>query len=208
MYPSGANEKAFDAKIVLLGNSGVGKTSLVWRYIHGCYSTDQPSTIGASFMTKRIYVDDWKVKFQIWDTAGQERFRSMTPMYYRAAAAAILVYDITSHESFDAVKQWVEELKSNVEGNIVIAIAGHKLDLEEYRQVRYARAKEYADSIGAALFETSAMNNSGIEDLFNEVARRLSSRQSTMGNVGNKHDSEALEHFLGHNDPPKSSCCS
>merc|ERR1711974_92550 len=99
----GDKEQTCDAKLVLLGNSGVGKTSVVLRYVQGVYSLDQPSTIGASFMTKRMFLDDWKVKLQIWDTAGQERFRSMAPMYYRGASAAILVYDITSVESFENV---------------------------------------------------------------------------------------------------------
>jgi len=128
-------------------------------------------------MTKRIFVDDWKVKFQIWDTAGQERFRSMTPMYYRAASAAILVYDITSQDSFEAVKEWVQELKTNVEDDIVISIAGHKVDLEHARQVNRLQAAEFASKIGAVLYETSALSNNGIEELFDHMARNLIEKQ-------------------------------
>jgi len=162
-----------DAKLVLLGNSGVGKTSLVYRYVQGAFSGELSSTIGASFMTKRMFVDGVKVKLQIWDTAGQERFRSMTPMYYRAASAAILVYDVTAHESFEAVREWVDELSNNVEGDIVLAIAGNKVDLASYKQVQTKKAKAYADSIGAIFYETSAMTNEGIEDLFLDISRRL-----------------------------------
>ena len=165
--------KSCDAKLVLLGNSGVGKTSVVLRYVQGVYSLDQPSTIGASFMTKRMFLDDWKVKLQIWDTAGQERFRSMTPMYYRGASAAILVYDVTSVESFECVKDWVTELRTQVQHDIVLAIAGNKKDLEEQRTVKLAKAKEYADSVGAIIYETSAKDNEGIEELFVDVSRRL-----------------------------------
>mmetsp|Transcript_3845 Transcript_3845/g.6234 ORF Transcript_3845/g.6234 Transcript_3845/m.6234 type:complete len:205 (-) Transcript_3845:42-656(-) len=166
-------EQTCDAKLVLLGNSGVGKTSVVLRYVQGVYSLDQPSTIGASFMTKRMFLDDWKVKLQIWDTAGQERFRSMTPMYYRGASAAILVYDITSVESFECVKDWVVELRTQVQHDIVLAIAGNKKDLEEQRQVKLAKAQEYAESVGAIIYETSAKDNEGIEELFVDVSRRL-----------------------------------
>jgi len=188
MKESNSTETSFDAKIVVLGNSGVGKTSLVYRYVHGSYSNDQPSTIGASFMTKRIFVDDWKVKFQIWDTAGQERFRSMTPMYYRAASGAILVYDITSNESFDSVKDWVEELRTKVEDDIVIAIAGHKLDLEKLRQVNRNVAIEYSKKIGALHYETSALNNNGIEELFENLARQLIQKQKTSEKVTKKEN--------------------
>eukprot|EP01104_Vermistella_antarctica_P012703 TRINITY_DN3721_c0_g1_i1.p1 TRINITY_DN3721_c0_g1~~TRINITY_DN3721_c0_g1_i1.p1 ORF type:complete len:220 (+),score=50.71 TRINITY_DN3721_c0_g1_i1:217-876(+) len=168
-----ASPLSCDAKIVLLGNSGVGKTCLVYRYVQGSYSGDLTSTIGASFMTKRMFLDGVKVKLQIWDTAGQERFRSMTPMYYRAASAAILVYDVTSHESFEAVKEWVDELRSNVEEDVIIAIAGNKVDLVDYRQVSTKKAKDYAENIGAVFFETSALSAQGVEDLFGEISRGL-----------------------------------
>jgi len=167
----------FDAKIVLLGNSGVGKTSLVLRYVQGTYTTEQNSTIGASFMTKRMFLDDWKIKLQIWDTAGQERFKSMTPMYYRGANAAILVYDCTQSDSFECVKDWVRELNTNVRSDIVIAIAGNKTDLEP-RVISFAKAKEYAESIDALLFETSAKQDKGIEDLFFAVARKMIDTQT------------------------------
>eukprot|EP01113_Clastostelium_recurvatum_P025272 TRINITY_DN3040_c0_g1_i3.p1 TRINITY_DN3040_c0_g1~~TRINITY_DN3040_c0_g1_i3.p1 ORF type:complete len:146 (+),score=18.80 TRINITY_DN3040_c0_g1_i3:137-574(+) len=126
----------YDAKIVLLGNSGVGKTSIALRYVQGSFSNDQPLTVGASFMTKRMFMPDCTVKLQIWDTAGQERFRSMTPMYYRGASAAILVYDVTQPDSFECVQGWVRELRANTHNNeIVIAIAGNKTDLIAHRQV-------------------------------------------------------------------------
>jgi len=163
----------FDAKLVLLGNSGVGKTSLVLRYVQGTYTPDQSSTIGASFMTKRMHVQDFKLKLQIWDTAGQERFRSMTPMYYRGANAAILVYDITADDSFQAVKDWVSELTANIRTEIVIAIAGNKCDLDSHRAVPFSKAKSYAEGIGAICIETSAKDDKGIEDLFIQISMKL-----------------------------------
>eukprot|EP01113_Clastostelium_recurvatum_P025270 TRINITY_DN3040_c0_g1_i1.p1 TRINITY_DN3040_c0_g1~~TRINITY_DN3040_c0_g1_i1.p1 ORF type:complete len:219 (+),score=24.52 TRINITY_DN3040_c0_g1_i1:137-793(+) len=164
----------YDAKIVLLGNSGVGKTSIALRYVQGSFSNDQPLTVGASFMTKRMFMPDCTVKLQIWDTAGQERFRSMTPMYYRGASAAILVYDVTQPDSFECVQGWVRELRANTHNNeIVIAIAGNKTDLIAHRQVPKIKAEEYARTIGALVYETSSKDNVNIENLFQEVATSI-----------------------------------
>ncbi|GAA96009.1 uncharacterized protein L969DRAFT_16295 [Mixia osmundae IAM 14324] len=118
-----------EAKVVILGSQGVGKTSLVHTYIHGEFSNASMSTIGASFATKKIVIDDVRVRLQIWDTAGQERFRSMAPIYYRGSQAAVLVYDITNEESFWDVRRWLDELNGNTDGPIVIHIVGSKLDL-------------------------------------------------------------------------------
>ncbi|KAI9494819.1 ras family-domain-containing protein [Zychaea mexicana] len=106
MYAS--SRETLEAKVVVLGATGVGKTSVVIRYVQKTFSASSTSTIGASFMTKKLTVDDCHVRLQIWDTAGQERFRAMAPMYYRGAQAAILVYDITSEESFSDMNTWVE----------------------------------------------------------------------------------------------------
>ncbi|KAN0064152.1 hypothetical protein ACQY0O_003319 [Thecaphora frezii] len=119
-----------EAKVVILGTQGVGKTSLVHRYTSGQFSASSiPSTIGASFLTKKLIVDGVKVRLQLWDTAGQERFRSMAPMYYRGSNAAVIVYDITSMQSFMDVKSWIEELRKNMSYDLVIHVVGAKLDL-------------------------------------------------------------------------------
>jgi GTPase SAR1 family protein len=219
--------------VCVRGVSGVGKTSVVLRYVQGVYSLDQPSTIGASFMTKRMCVIShthrslsspsltlnqptnlkpknqkiqvfgrlesqaadlghggsrtvrlvlpaslFALPFADLSSSGCHSFRSMTPMYYRGASAAILVYDITSVESFECVKDWVNELRTQVQHDIVLAIAGNKSDLEEQRQVKLAKAKEYADSVGAIIYETSAKDNAGIEELFVDVSRRLIDMQN------------------------------
>jgi len=165
--------KEYEAKVVLLGNSGVGKTSLVFRYVQGEFKDAQNCTIGATFLTKRMFVNNSVVKLQIWDTAGQERFRSMTPMYYRGSAAAILVYDITNQQSFDSVKGWVEELMQNLSEPIIITIAGNKSDLEAQKQVSTKDAQIYADGINAAFFEVSAKQDKGLEELFLHVCQCL-----------------------------------
>lgn len=134
-YSSRASHEAqrnnqLEAKIVLLGRQGVGKTSLVHRYITGKFSSTLPMTIGASFLVKKLdFEGGIKVRLQIWDTAGQERFRSMAPMYYRGAHAAILVYDITNDESLSDIRVWLDELRQNMSSDLIVHIVGNKADL-------------------------------------------------------------------------------
>ncbi|KAK4047258.1 hypothetical protein OIV83_005562 [Microbotryomycetes sp. JL201] len=131
-----------EAKVVILGSQGVGKTSIVHRYTSGHFSYSLSSTIGASFLTKKLVVDGCKVRLQIWDTAGQERFRSMAPLYYRGALAAILVYDITNEDSFDDIKVWLDELRRNMSPDLIIHVVGSKADLAaNLRQVDLQEAK-------------------------------------------------------------------
>ncbi|KAI0034421.1 P-loop containing nucleoside triphosphate hydrolase protein [Vararia minispora EC-137] len=130
------NDNGIDAKIVVMGNTGVGKTSLLQRYTQNKFDPkNTTSTTGAFFVTKKVFVNGTKVRLQLWDTAGQERFRSMAPMYYRGANAALLLYDITSLASFNDVKGWLEELKKNCGPDLIIYIVGSKRDLHCYRQV-------------------------------------------------------------------------
>jgi len=157
-------------KVVILGDSGVGKTSLITRYIEGGFQKTIP-TISASFWTKKMVVDRTKVTLQIWDTAGQERFRSLTSLYYRGANAAILVYDQTDVNGFESVKNWVNELKENTQGEVLIFIAANKVDLPS--KVDNLYVQEYAKSINAQLFYTSAKENKGIEDLFKSIVAEL-----------------------------------
>ena len=140
--------------------------------------------LSASFMSKLLLVDGSPIKFQIWDTAGQEKYHSLAPMYYRGAAAAIIVYDITRAASFQTLKNWVRELQQLGPENIVIAVCGNKSDLEDKREVSTAEAKAYADEIQALFLETSAKLNKNVQDLFVDMSRRLPKPQeSTFGEV-------------------------
>lgn len=165
--------RTLEAKVVVLGAQGVGKTSLVVRYIGKMFNHHISPTIGASFFTCKINVEDTRVKLQVWDTAGQERFRSMAPMYYRNANAALLVFDITSHESFEAVMGWVKELQRNVEEPLVLNLVGNKTDLVAQRQVTKDEAVQYALNIGGSYFESSALQDHGVEELFLDTALRI-----------------------------------
>ncbi|KAK7096090.1 uncharacterized protein [Littorina saxatilis] len=178
------NMKSIEAKVVVLGSQGVGKTSVVIRYVGGMFSKAVSPTIGASFFTYKMTLDGYRVKLQVWDTAGQERFRSMAPMYYRKANAAMLVYDITSLESFYDIKDWVKELRKNVDTPIAMCLLGNKSDLDSGRKVSTAEAAEYAASIEALFFETSALKNLGIEDAFLQVSKQLLKMYETYPNSG------------------------
>merc|ERR1712013_835365 len=125
--------------------TSVGKSSIVIRFVKGQFSEYQESTIGAAFLTQTVPLNDTTVKFEIWDTAGQERYHSLAPMYYRGAAAAIVVYDITNRDTFQRAKQWVKELQRQGNPNIVIALAGNKVDLTTNRIVEYDEASAYAE---------------------------------------------------------------
>ncbi|KAJ7638509.1 P-loop containing nucleoside triphosphate hydrolase protein [Roridomyces roridus] len=135
-YSRARYEEGIDSKIVVMGNSGVGKTSLLQRYTQNKFDPkNTTSTSGAFFVTKKVYVNGLKVRLQLWDTAGQERFRSMAPMYYRGANAALLLYDITNASTFDDIRGWLEELKKNCQPELIIYIVGSKADLSSHRQV-------------------------------------------------------------------------
>ncbi|XP_065187620.1 uncharacterized protein LOC135818199 [Sycon ciliatum] len=163
-----------EAKIVVLGAQGAGKTSLVLRHMNKSqFSSAVSPTIGASFFTSRMTVDVDRVKLQLWDTAGQERFRSMAPMYYRNANAALIVYDITAADTFEAVASWVAELRQNVDYKMVLCLIGNKVDLEDRRVVTKRAGQEYANSIDASFFETSALGNICVHEAFLQVALDL-----------------------------------
>jgi len=172
------NNKIFQFKLVLLGESAVGKSSLVLRFVKGQFLDYQESTIGAAFLTQTVCLNDTTVKFEIWDTAGQERYHSLAPMYYRGAQAAIVVYDITSYDSFDRAKKWVKELQRQGNPNIVIALAGNKVDLASKRAVEIEEAQPYAEENGILFMETSAKTAANVNELFVAIAKKLPKNQT------------------------------
>eukprot|EP01095_Lingulamoeba_sp_RSL-Kostka_P005485 TRINITY_DN1681_c5_g1_i1.p1 TRINITY_DN1681_c5_g1~~TRINITY_DN1681_c5_g1_i1.p1 ORF type:complete len:205 (+),score=61.27 TRINITY_DN1681_c5_g1_i1:103-717(+) len=167
------NNNVFQFKLVLLGESAVGKSSLVLRFVKDQFLEYQESTIGAAFLTQTVRLNETTIKFEIWDTAGQERYHSLAPMYYRGAQAAIVVYDITSADSFDRAKNWIKELQRQGNPNICIALAGNKCDLEERRAVESADAELYATENGILFMETSAKTPTNVNKLFVAIAKEL-----------------------------------
>ncbi|CAL8281855.1 unnamed protein product [Merluccius merluccius] len=168
-----ATNKIFQFKLVLLGESAVGKSSLVLRFVKGQFQEYQESTIGAAFLTQTVCLDETTVKFEIWDTAGQERYHSLAPMYYRGAQAAIVVYDITNADTFSRAKTWVKELQRQASPNIVIALAGNKADMADTRAVEHQEAQVYADDNSLLFLETSAKTALNVNEVFMAIAKKL-----------------------------------
>ncbi|GAB5357523.1 hypothetical protein AAMO2058_000381700 [Amorphochlora amoebiformis] len=186
-------------KLVLLGDAAVGKSSCVERFVKNEFFEFQQPTIGAAFLTQTIPLDEYIVKFEIWDTAGQERYRSLAPMYYRGAAAALVVYDITDPDSFMGARTWIEELQRQGSADIVIGLAGNKLDLASQRKVDSKEAKSYADENGCIFFETSAKTGANVQEIFVAIAQKLPKNVAPPQN-------DTIQ-ILTSDDRPQSGCC-
>jgi Ras-related protein Rab-5C len=163
---------------VVLGDSGVGKSSFISRFVKQTFDDYTESTPAASFLSKSLVVDGVEVKFNIWDTAGQERFHAIAKVYYRDAAAAILVYDITNAASYEGLKKWVKELRSTVGSDIAIAVVGNKEDLVEREAVDVVTAKRFAEVNHAAYCKSSAKTDYGIGEVFTQIVKLVKPQRS------------------------------
>lgn len=210
-----------EAKIVILGEQNVGKTSfvVVFNPDSGEESANKTSsklervtsTIGASFVTCRVKVKDKLVRMQVWDTAGQERFKSMAPLYYRKANAAVIMYDVSSHASFQAAKMWINELKRNVEAPLLMLLVGNKSDLSELRVVSHEQGYSYATSVGALFCETSAAFQKGVYEAFFLLATSLVAYEEEHSNFQYKFKADSAVHLQqqcdDQSDEMTSNCC-
>ncbi|XP_075687625.1 ras-related protein Rab-17 [Rhinoderma darwinii] len=160
---------AYVFKLVVLGNTDVGKSSLVLRYIRDDFH-ETVSTTGCAFFSQRVYLQGKSLDFEIWDTAGQERYHSVCHLYYRGASAALLVYDITSKETFSRAQLWLQELqKCFISGEMVIALVGNKTDLHDERKVSREDAEAFAEQNQLLFMETSAKTGNGVKEVFEAV---------------------------------------
>ena len=162
-------------KILLLGESSVGKTSIILRYIENSFNQSDISTCGIDVKCKYVSSDDKKIKLDIWDTAGQERFRGLTKNYFRGAHGFILVYDITNKLSFDKLKGWIKDAKEKIqdENSFKMAIVGNKKDCENMRQVDFQTLKAFGEENNVIFSEVSAKTGEGVEQIFNDFVREL-----------------------------------
>jgi small GTP-binding protein len=174
-------------KIVLIGDSGVGKTNLLSRFTRDQFNPESKSTIGVEFATQTIPYDDKVVKAQIWDTAGQERYRAITSAYYRGAVGALLLYDITSMTSFQSASRWLKELRENADPNIVVMVVGNKSDLADKRVVQTHDAVEFARTEQVFFLETSAKDSINVHEAFTtlirEVLKKLGEKRLEVGSA-------------------------
>lgn len=160
-------------KVVLIGDSGVGKSNLLSRFTRNEFSLESKSTIGVEFATRTINVDNKMIKAQIWDTAGQERYRAITSAYYRGAVGALLVYDITRHVTFENVERWLKELKDHTDTNIVVMLVGNKADLRHLRAVPTEDGQSFAERESLYFMETSALESTNVEHAFQQVLTQI-----------------------------------
>lgn len=199
-------------KLVLLGESAVGKSSIVQRFVKGSFDELRESTIGAAFLTQSVPLDDQDVvvKFEIWDTAGQERYRSLASMYYRNAHAALVVYDITSRESLDKAKYWIRELQKQANQDTLIVLVGNKSDMQDQRAITRSEVAAMAaemgqgdrdgdgdvndDDNGIMTREVSAKTGDGVQELFRDVAMRMPiDKQQARGNGSGKGKTQGVD---------------
>lgn len=193
--------EAVDIKVVLVGAASVGKTCIVQRATSGQFNQSTTPTLGASYISKTMNVDDIRVNLQIWDTAGQERYKGMAPMYYRGAHVALVVFALDSLESFYSVDEWFESIESNTTSKVIYFLVGNKSDIQE-RTVSTEQGTQKAEQHGATFIEVSAKTGDGIDDLFVQIPKYyLESCTNT-----NKPDEKAVN-LENQNGKSKGGCC-
>jgi Ras-related protein Rab-6A len=160
-------------KLVFLGEQAVGKTSIITRFMYDTFDNNYQATIGIDFLSKTMYLDDRTVRLQLWDTAGQERFRSLIPSYIRDSSVAVVVYDVTNKTSFANCDKWIEDVRGERGGEVVIMLVGNKTDLSDKRQVSAEEGEAKAKKLNVLFVETSAKSNQNIKQMFRKLAEAL-----------------------------------
>ncbi len=173
-------------KLLIIGDSGVGKSCILLRYTEDTFTESYISTIGVDFKISHIELDGKHIKLQIWDTAGQERFRTITSSYYRGAHGIIIVYDVTDGESFQNVKQWLHEINRYAFENVCKILVGNKCDQSDKRVISKMSGEEYAQSLGMEYIETSAKNADNIDELFKRLSKQIKTNMKEKILVSNK----------------------
>ncbi|KZT11416.1 ras-domain-containing protein [Laetiporus sulphureus 93-53] len=195
-------------KLLLIGDSGVGKSCLLLRFADDTYTESYISTIGVDFKIRTIELEGKTVKLQIWDTAGQERFRTITSSYYRGAHGIIVVYDVTDNDTFTNVKQWLQEIDRYASEGVNKLLVGNKSDLTSKKVVEYSAAKEFADQLNIPFLETSAKNATNVEQAFLTMAKQIKDRMgSSSSNVGGTGKSSTITPGQTVSQATSGGCC-
>jgi len=163
-------------KVIVVGDAAVGKTSLMFRFVHGTFAKDYKMTIGVNFATKMVNLDGTKVKLSIWDTAGQERFHFLLPSYYDGSSGCLTVFDVTRRESFTNLPKWLDQVRSKCGNHIPILLIGNKADLDDLRAVTMEEAAQFATQNGVLYQETSAKTGTNVTDVFVYLTRTMTSQ--------------------------------
>ncbi|XP_042494630.1 ras-related protein RABA2a [Macadamia integrifolia] len=200
-------------KVVLIGDSGVGKSNILSRFTRNEFCLESKSTIGVEFATRTLQVEGKTIKAQIWDTAGQERYRAITSAYYRGALGALLVYDVTKPTTFENVSRWLKELRDHADSNIVIMLIGNKTDLKHLRAVATEDAQGFAEKEGLSFIETSALEATNVEKAFQtilaEIYRIISKKNLSSGEPAPAEFKEGKTIDVSASEMnTKKSCCS
>ncbi|OHS97426.1 Ras-related protein Rab-11B [Tritrichomonas foetus] len=166
ILPIEGAEPDYLLKIILVGDSGVGKTNLLSQFVRNQFNPESKTTIGVEFATRTIQLDGKTIKAQIWDTAGQERYRAITSAYYKGANGAMLMYDITNSISFNSLSKWLKEIRDNTDRKITVMLIGNKSDLANMRSITLTEAKNYAETENLLFLETSALDSTNVQQAF------------------------------------------
>ncbi|XP_022944214.1 ras-related protein Rab11C-like [Cucurbita moschata] len=204
-------------KIVLIGDSGVGKSNILSRFTRNEFCLESKSTIGVEFSTRTLQVEGKTVKAQIWDTAGQERYRAITSAYYRGAVGALLVYDLTKRPTFENVQRWLRELRDHADSNIVIVMIGNKSDLSHLRSVSEDDGQSMAEKEGLSFIETSALDATNIDKAFQTILteiyhiiskKALAAKEAAAASVARPSQGTTIDVSDTTGDSNRKSCCS
>ena len=199
-------------KIIIIGDSGVGKSNILGRYLHNEFKHDTKSTVGVEFGSKQLKVDGVNIKLQIWDTAGEERYRAITSAYYKGSKGCFIVYDITSEISFENVEKWYEEIRKSAEKEISVILVGNKCDLENERKVSIELGQSKAKNLNCPFFETSALNNTNIVTAFQSISENIYNRCKNEKNLEDDDDYEIVPKYdkkidINTNKKKETKCC-
>ena len=206
-----ADEEEYEmmAKVILIGDSSVGKTNIMSKYLKNQFNENSKATVGVEFGSKLFKLNGHNINAQIWDTAGQEKYKAITGAYYKGSKGAFVVYDITRKETFESVDKWINDLKSSGDPKLIIIIIGNKCDLEEKREILKEQGEEKAKSFGCAFLETSALSgdniDKGFEMMISEIFKKYGNDSNEDDELGGVEKGEDIK--LDKKENQKKSCC-